>query len=428
MVVTTWSSTEASEFTERLEVKLSDDHDFGAARANGLSQKAWDAFVHGHGGDIYMSYDWCRLWWEHYGKGRELRLFVGRDNSGSVIGLLPMFVETVWLGPVRLRWAKIIGCDFLPSVLSPVLKPPYAAEMLRQVITTLIQKDKCDAVAFGPLSDTGEPGSEGTPPEVRAACAELKDLATLTQDRQATIHTTFQLPAAFDKYLGGLNKRQKQNMRRDLNLFAKKFASKVDVVCDGNELEKEFSTFRKMHDQQWLAEKKLGHFGDWPGSGEFNQALVRTLGPQGRVRLVRLWANDQVVSYQYCLTFGDRLYWRLPARLIGEEWNRYGMGRLGLVKMIEAAISEGIRWIEGGPGHYEYKVQLGGQEVPLVSQVIVANSRKSRLCWKLFQKAADLLHLLYYRGWFLKLAPKLGEINGEVQTSALWPIWIRSRY
>jgi len=58
---------------------------------------------------------------KHYGRGRELRLFVGRDQAGAVVGLLPMFVETLWLGPLRLRWAKIVGCDFLPSALSPVL-------------------------------------------------------------------------------------------------------------------------------------------------------------------------------------------------------------------------------------------------------------------------------------------------------------------
>ena len=146
------------------------------------------------------------------------------------------------------------------------------------------------------------------------------------------------------------------------------------------------------------------------------------MAPLGRVRLVRLWANDQVVSYQYCLTFGDRLYWRLPARLVGEQWDRFGMGRLGLVKMIEAAIGEGIHWIEGGPGHYDYKAQLGGQEVPLVSQVIVANSRKSRWRWKLFQKAARLLHLCYYRIWFGRIAPRL-----PLPRRRLWKIWIRSR-
>jgi len=418
----------ASPSPPEVQVTLTTLDDF-APGAEGLDRAAWDTFIQSHGGDIYMSFDWCRLWWQHYGKGRKLRLFVGRDSAGALVGLLPMFVEKLWLGPLPMRWAKIVGCDFLPAVLAPVIAPAHASQMLRQVIEFLLKKDKCDAVVLGPLSnpgaaatDTESTGRNGIPAQARAACDALKDIATLAQDIQPTIHTTFSLPATFDLYQASLNKRQKQNLRRDLNLFAKNFASKVDVVRDGEELHREFAAFRRMHDEQWHAENKLGHFDDWPHSAAFNESLVQVLGPLGRVRLVRLWANDKVVSYQYCLTFGDRLYWRLPARLVGEEWNRYGMGRLGLVKMIEAAIGESIRWIEGGPGHYDYKVQLGGQEVPLASLVIVASSGKSRLRWKLFQKAARLLHLAYYRIWFGRIAPRL-----PLPRRRLWKSWIRSR-
>jgi CelD/BcsL family acetyltransferase involved in cellulose biosynthesis len=404
-------------------VALSVLDDYGSAGAEGLDRATWDEFVKTHGGDLYMSYDWCRLWWEQYGEGRELRLFIGRDGKGAVVGLLPMFVETLWLGPVRLRWAKIVGCDFLPGVVSPVLCAPDAAEMLRQVIVALMVKDQCDVVALGPLSELGgKDGENRMPAHVRVACPALKDVATLAQDVQTAVHTTFQLPGTFDAYLGGLNKRQKQNLRRDLNLFAKNFTSRVDVVRDGEELQREFAAFRRMHDRQWQAENKLGHFNDWPHSAAFNESLVRELAPLGRVRLVRLWANEQVVSYQYCLTFGDRLYWRLPARLVGEDWDRYGMGRLGLVMMIEVAIGEGIRWIEGGLGHYDYKMQLGGREVPLVSMVIVSNRLKSRLRWKMFQKVARLLHLFYYRIWFGRIAPRL-----PLPRRRLWKSWIRSR-
>ena len=76
---------------------------------------------------------------------------------------------------------------------------------------------------------------------------------------------------------------------------------------------RKFGTWRRIWLELARAEKKLGHFGDWPGAGAFNEELVRTLAPLGRVRLVRLWADDLVASYQYCLTFGDRMYWRLPA-------------------------------------------------------------------------------------------------------------------
>ena len=37
---------------------------------------AWDQACLRAGGSVYMTYDWVRVWWEFYGRGAELRLFV----------------------------------------------------------------------------------------------------------------------------------------------------------------------------------------------------------------------------------------------------------------------------------------------------------------------------------------------------------------
>jgi hypothetical protein len=78
--------------------------------------------------------------------------------------------------------------------------------------------------------------------------------------------------------------------------------------------------------------------------------------------------------------------------------------------------------VEGGPGHYEYKLRLGAEEHPLRRVVISRRSALSRWRSALLLRWADLLHLLYYRGWFLKLAPRLGRSGRP-----LWGWWIRSR-
>src|SRR5438132_3516373 len=122
-----------------------------------------------------------------------------------------------------------------------------------------------------------------------------------------------------------------------------------------------------MHDAQWQAEGRLGHFGDWPGAESFNRDLVAELSPLARVRFVRLWANDRVICSQFCFVFGDSCYWRLPARAPEPEWERFSLGRIGLMNMIEAMIGEGVRRVEGGAGHYEYKLQCGGRELPVRS-------------------------------------------------------------
>ena len=89
-----------------------------------------------------------------------------------------------------------------------------------------------------------------------------------------------------------------------------------DVLSAATEVGAGFEEFCLLHDAQWRAAGKLGHFGDWPHARDFNRDVVRTLGNQGMVRFYRIFADNQVVSSQFVFVFGGTAYWRLPARVV----------------------------------------------------------------------------------------------------------------
>ncbi len=378
-------------------------------------QEEWDAFVELVDGDIYSTYDWCRIWWQHYGTGRKLRIFFFKTND-ELVGVIPVFYEKQWLGPAWLKLAKVVGSDFTMVMINPPVKLDYASEIFSLLFDSVINKEKCDALWVGPVG-----GQYSALQQLRDTIQRHPGLALL-QDSVRSLYTTFLLPDTFDEYVQSLNKRQRGNLRRDLNLINKSFQISQDIIQDETTAFTEFGKFVLMHNKQWEAEGKLGHFNDWPLGEAFNTSLIAAQANQGRLKLVRLLADDKVVSYQLCFVFGKRWYWRLPARLIGPEWNRFALGRIGLIKEIEMAITEGIRYIEAGAGHYDYKVKLGGKEYPLYT-ILIANS--NMICrWRvsLFLKLSSVLHLCYYRIWFNRLAPKL-----PFKRRPLWKLWIRTR-
>ena len=380
-------------------------------------REEWDDFVEEVGGDIYLTYDWCRIWWKHYGHGRTLRIFLFRDKTNALEAIIPMFVERVWLGPVWLRIAKIVGSDFTLSICSPPVRKDFELQVYLDLLGHIFHEEKCDATGIGPLA-----GTYTAIESLREACLRLSDSLSVVRDGVVAPHTVFFLPQTFDDYLKSLPKRQRGNFRRDMNLLTKCFEIQVQSTVEGNQVEGEFQEFKKMHEAQWRRVKKLGHFGDWPRSEEFHSDLLRVLAPLGSVRLVALVADDDAVAHQLCFVFGDCLYWRLPARAVGEKWDRFAFGRVSLVKLIEYAIDEGLCRIEAGQGHYEYKVQLGGTEYPLRTIFLVSNQPKAKFRAKLFQILADLLHFLYYRIWFIRLSPRIRFLRRP-----LWRVWIRSR-
>jgi CelD/BcsL family acetyltransferase involved in cellulose biosynthesis len=382
----------------------------------GVSREEWDQLVRDVGADLYVTYDWCRIWWRHYGGNRRLRLYIFRAGE-RLVGLAPMFIERVRIGPVSLRIAKRVGADFALTIFVLPLTAEYVEIAYRELMKRLIDGANCDAVWFGFV-----PGTDPTLSGLREACCSLKNLVTVARDAPAGPHTSFHLPETFDAYLASLNKRQRQNYRRDVNFLNKHFEVGRDIVKDSARGGAAFAQFKIMHDKQWLAEGKLGHFGDWPYSESFNTDLVTELSRLGRFRMVHLLADQKIVSSQYAFVFGNCCYWRLPARAVDERLERFGLGRLGLMALIEAMISEGVRQIEAGVGHYDYKVQLGGKELQIHTLLVVSRRRGVVSRARLFLKFADLLHLVYYRVWRLRVAPRL-----PLPIGSLWRIWIRFR-
>src|SRR3954464_2037175 len=56
----------------------------------------WNSLGLRSGADIYQTFDWSRLWWEHYGVGRKLHLLL-YFRDGELVGVVPGFLETLWL-------------------------------------------------------------------------------------------------------------------------------------------------------------------------------------------------------------------------------------------------------------------------------------------------------------------------------------------
>jgi CelD/BcsL family acetyltransferase involved in cellulose biosynthesis len=264
-----------------------------------VGREEWDQFVREVGGELYVTYDWCRIWWRHYGRGRRLLLYTFR-KGGRVVGLAPMFIERIRLGPVSLKIAKRVGADFALTVFALPLVTDFAEVAYHEMITRLTEGEECDAIWFGVM-----PGNDPTIGCLRATCNSLKGLVAVARDAPAGPHTLFRLPESFETYLARLDSRQRQNFQRRFKLLKKGFKVESEVIRDLSEAPLVFTEFKALHDRQWQAEGRLGHFGDWPGAEPFNMELVSEMSRLGRFRMLQLTADRRVLIYDYAFIFGD---------------------------------------------------------------------------------------------------------------------------
>lgn len=381
-----------------------------------ISREEWDRVVLDTDGDIFSSYDWCRIWWKHYGSGRLLRVLVFRQQ-GRLVGLAPMFIERIGIGPLAVRIAKPISADFIVDVFALPVPARSSQEIYRQIVSYFVATERCDVIWFG-----FTPAEHHSLASLRGIASETGGVASCARDKEAGVQTLFDLCENYESYLETLGRASRQSYRRKLSLLRK--AHKVEQAAAPQTADAlaELAAFRALHTEQWEAEGLPGHFNDWPNSDAFNRDLVTELSDLGRLRMMHLGADGRTIASQYTFTFGMNCYWRLPARAVEEELTRFGLGVLSLMQMIEQMHREGMRRIEGGYGRYPYKLQYGGRERAVISLLLKSNRPAAFIRAHAFVALSKLTHLLYYRLWRLRIAPKLA-----IQRGPLWQFWIRLR-
>jgi CelD/BcsL family acetyltransferase involved in cellulose biosynthesis len=388
---------------------VTDPADLGPLRED------WQALAERVRADVYMRPDWLEVWWPHFGAGRRLACLVARAG-GVLVGVLPFALERIWLGPWPLRIARLAGTDPHCVVFQLPLEPPWAAEVLLAATRHLTGALRCSVVSFTPVSDLA---THLAP--LQSLSAAGTRLAVL--DEPDGRHVVFDLPGAFEDYLDRLTKKRRGQFRRDLRGLEDQFGMTSDHLIPDAAAFADFVTF---HSRQWQAAGRGGHFVDWPGSAAFYGDLATNTASHDLLRLYRLNGTAGPIATQFALIAGQTAHWRLPARSLDPAAERLSAGKAGLLLMIEQLIGAGITRIEAGRGEYGYKLDYGGQSVPVHRLIVRSDTGKAALKIKMLLGWADLLNFVYYRLWFLKLAPRVQAGTGR-KPRPLWRSWIRMR-
>ena len=375
----------------------------------------WDQACLRAGGSVYMTYDWLRVWWEFYGGGAELRLFVF-FNGETIEAIVPIYIHTLGWGPLRFRVARLVGANIPPKVFDPPVPEWCAGDVMGQVVDQLFTKDACDLLSLGPVSEF-QPITKC----IDTVCAQRAGLVKQPKLLKG-VYSVFHVPSSMEDYYASLSKNERKNRRKyELRLLAKEFETRADVVSDAPAVAREFEHFAEQHRKQWAAERKTGHFGAWPGALDYNRALVRAQGDAGRVRFIRIIANGEVIASQYTFAFGDRYFGELPARAVDQKWDRFSLGPTGIVTMIDQAIKEGISRVEGGLAHYDYKVRLGAKEYSTLTFRIVGRRSISRARFVLHSFIRACWSYGYNKLLYRRIMPRLPRAFWRPR----WEKWLR---
>ena len=373
----------------------------------------WDECVACANAPVYMSFDWLETWWKFYGRAQVLRLYLVWQGE-KLIGGVPWYVQQV--GPLGLgvRVAQLVGANLPPKCFEPALGTSAEQQCIVQMVHDLQQQDKCDLLCMGPVSELWS-GSSLWLETVEA----LGSKGWRSRYTRNDVRTVFQLPDRFEAFLAELSPAERKSRLKRLRQLERSCHLEVDVVSAPDTVAGEFDRFVELHSQQWRTQGRGGHFVAWPRGLEFHRELVRRMAAQKKVRFYRMLGDAQVLASRYTYLFGQTLFSELAARVVGDPWDRRGVGACSLLKFIEQAIGEGVRRVDSGLGHYEHKAGMGGREVEAGRWYLWPSSPSTSMRVTFWLAVARAGLSVYRKVWYRRLVPLLPESWSRTQSAAI---------
>jgi CelD/BcsL family acetyltransferase involved in cellulose biosynthesis len=383
-------------------------------------QQEWDSFIESVGGEIFLTYDWCRIWWKYYGGKRKLRIFTFR-HQGTLVGIIPVFLEKIWLGPTFVRAVKIVGTDFTPIAVSLPVRDDLLSEVLHAFLSESISKHQWDILYIGPLA-----GLFDKYEKIVSMCREILGQSHHISIKENNVQTYFKLGENWESYLAGLSKDDRGDVRRNYRYISKtvgdESAQVISRFADAGSLEEIFNEFVDMHQEHWKKIGKAGHFGDWPDARNFHFEVAKTQLQKNRLRLLKVMIKDYCLGYEYNYKFGETFFQFLNARSDIEQLKSISVGKIVFGELVKSALDEKVRYIDSMRGKYEYKLRLGGELLPIHSIYISRSNLSTILRLHICRGISWVLNTCYHKIWFRRVVPKLPFRRGH-----LWKIWIKSQ-
>jgi len=391
--------------------------DFAAARR---VRARWDALVAQLDGDVFATFDWCEVWWRHFGDGRRLEIHTAALDD-DLVAVLPLFRETLRWGPFALRCVKLVGCDHSNTTCAPTIDPRHVRWVIEQMVETLARGPEWDILHFGEL-----------PGHYRDARLQHQALQGALADRAVSWNPdfhpqmVFDLPGDYESYLAALPRKERRNLRHDEREIQKECQAPSAGPSSPSEVTSCFGSLVQLHEALWRRRGWLGHFGDFPGVEAFHRDAAEQMRAQTRLLFIEVGDRGRSVAAEYCLRFGRRVHWIIGGRL-PETSSRIGVGAI-----VRESIALNAGQIDALNGYYDYKRRLGARVVSLQTLTAEATSVGSRFRLSAMRAITWLAFQVYFRAWYWHFAP---WVRRHFPSMRWWPLetsiprrFLRSRF
>jgi CelD/BcsL family acetyltransferase involved in cellulose biosynthesis len=287
---------------------------------------------------LFMHPKYQGLWWRHEGKG-ELKIFVVRDESNQLVGLLPLFEDNQLL--------RIVGALDLSDYLDVVVDPESQETVFQELTNYLKSQMNLSTVKLECLAQNSATLSYFT---------QLGKNQLEVEKTKQTLSPVITLPKTWDEYFNSLDPDQQKKLSRLMRSISDEDEISYRLVEKSEDMTAAIESFITLHKASssdkasfWTAERE-----------SFFKEIAKELSKENLVKIYFLDVNRDPAAAMFIFDFQNQFL------VYNSGFNAYRYGHMGvsnalILHTIRQAIELGKNRYDFMRGDEPYKYQFGAQ-------------------------------------------------------------------
>lgn len=283
----------------------------------------------------FLSWDWNRIWWEHFGGRHRMQVLVFRE-AGQIVGILPLYRR--WYGPVT-----VLVPFGWPDRMTEQMEPIVPTRWRARVIAALNDCMQCKRFTIGLITGV--------------------DPATAGMSREHTLSdpVVFEwrnLPPSWDELMKDLTRSMRGNIRYYPRLMEREGHQLAYRTASGiEELKAALPTLFRLHSAR---------AGDRTGERhrdrlkprkrrEFLMHLAEVLGPNGMMKIGILKVDGRDVAAHLWFERAGTMFIHYSGYEVGLA--RYSVAMVTTSEIIRSGMARGMKRVEFLRGSKAFKTR-----------------------------------------------------------------------
>ncbi|MBI2481900.1 MAG: GNAT family N-acetyltransferase [Planctomycetia bacterium] len=321
----------------------------------------------------FRSWEWLSTWWEHYGAGRELYVLAVRDDTGTLLGILPLFRER---SATRGRVLQLLGsgevCTDYVTVLATTEHEDAVIEVLASWLIEASGGAK-DADLWDLLELDG----------VLTNDAALAKLVGALSEAGCGVHRKpglncwkLSLPASWEEVYDGLSKNRRKVFRKLQRDAIDSGRLVFQTASTDDQYRRLMKLFVELHQKRRISLGEPGCFASQRFTA-FIEDVSKQLWSAGVLELSWIELDGRPIGVEYCLLDADTTY--VYQGGIEPEAHGESPGHLMTMALIRHSITSSRTKYDLLRGDEPYKADWNARPQTTVKLRVAANRTAAQL-------------------------------------------------